>query len=148
MMDESQVRKLVNDNLKQMRWALQLQDWDVDIVYAHTDDGTQAECTPGPGHRNAEIVLVPPSQKNQEDTLKSLQHELLHLFPADFEIYRKAVGQLLDDKDFNAIDEFFRYAVERTVNQIERMLDHGLKISPEDLCAPAQQGEMTHALHN
>lgn len=129
-MDESQVKAIVNANLKQMRWALQLQDWDIEIEYRCLGHGTltvKAECTPELRYLSAVIVIDPAEAENEEGVLKSLRHELLHCLTAAMETYRKAVGQLLDDKVFNAIDELFRDACENTVRGIEQMLDYGLK---------------------
>lgn len=139
-MDESEVREIVNANIRQMRWALQLQDWEFKIEYAclgHSSQETvKAECSPDPKYKHAVIVFDPAAVESEADVLRSLRHELLHCLYADIETYRKAVAQLLDDKPFNAVDEFFRHAVESLVGRLERMLDHGLKIDMERFCRP------------
>jgi len=129
-MDESQVKAIVNANVEEMRRALQLQDWEIKFEYhclGHGSDVTEAVCTPDPRYNRAVIVIDPARAENEEEVLKSLRHELLHCLIAAIETYRKAVGQLLDEKPFNAIDELFCDAVETTVRRLEQMLDHGLK---------------------
>lgn len=134
-MDESKVKEIVDANLKQLCWALQLQKWDIKVSYEHLHEDdviSMAECTANPRHHWAAIVIDPAQHKSEEDVLKSLRHELLHCMASLFETYRKAVGQLLDDKVFDAIDVFFRDASEVTVWRIEQMLDFGLKKEEPD----------------
>lgn len=129
-MDESQVKAIVDVNLEQVLWSLQLQDWNLKFEYrclGHGSDITQAECTPSPRYRKAVIVIDPAAAENEKDVMDSLRHELLHCLIADIETYRKAVGQLLERDVFNALDELFSDAVEATVRRIEQMLDHGMK---------------------
>lgn len=136
-MDESKVREIVNVNVDGMCCALALQDWRIDIEYTHCDRAT-GTCTPEPVQRLATIEIDPAKCEDEGGVLGVLRHELLHIFTADFETYRKAVAQLVPDSTFNAIDEFFRFAVESVVHHLERAFDLGLKIDMRQFCEPSE----------
>lgn len=133
-MDHSKVREIVNAHIKQMRWALQLQDWQIDVTHVHLDGDAIGDCRPEPTYRRAYIRIDSDKCDDVNEVLETLRHEMLHIFDAEMETYRKAVSQLISDETFNAIDEFFRQAVEGMVHRVERMLDHGLKIGAQEMC--------------
>lgn len=135
MMDTSQAREIVTAALKPMRWRLQLNMWDVDVRYRCLEDGL-GTCTPEVKHDTAVIEIDSEEHESSDDILNTLRHELIHLMLANLETYRKAVGQLVDDKAFDALDEFWRHAVERTVLNFERCLDHGLGQTPAGMAEP------------
>lgn len=133
-LDHSQVRSIVNANIEKMRWALQLQDWQIGVVYVALEESTRAECRLQVGHKKAEIRIDCDQCDDEPDVLRVLRHELLHVYDADMELYRAAVRHLLGGEAFDAVDEVFLHAAERLVGSIERMLDHGLKIGVAEMC--------------
>lgn len=133
-LDHSQVRDIVNANIKRMRWALQLQDWRIDVSYGHLEEGVRGECRLGIGHKKAAIIIDNDKCDDERMVLETLRHELLHLFDAEMELYRHAARHLVDGASFDAIDELFLHAAERFVGALERMLDHGLKIGVHEMC--------------
>lgn len=133
-MDQSKVKELVNANIKQMRWALQLQDWNIDVTCGPLEANCGGTCKSDPKRQRACIEINPAAHEDEVDVVTTLRHELLHVLHADFETYRKAVSQLVDSSTFNAIDEFFSHAAESLVARLERMLDHGLKVGAEAMC--------------
>lgn len=120
-MELEQVKQFVQKKTKELCFTLQLQDWRINFEYITLDN--PANCAPLPGYKKAIIQIDPIQQEDEADLLRTLRHELLHCFLAEQETYRKAVGELTTNREFNAIDAIFRQAVEATVNQIERMLD-------------------------
>lgn len=133
-MDQSQVRKIVNDNVERMLQALQLRHWKIEMVYGPLPDTCYAMCKPNPQNRLAEITMDPTSFDNEIEVLETFRHELLHILNADFETYRKTVCQLVEDKEFHALDEMFTYATESLIWRLERMFDYGLEIDVKRLC--------------
>lgn len=133
-MDHSVVKNIVDAHIKKMRWALQLQDWRIDVTHVHLDDDTVGDCRPEPTYRKAHIRIDADGHQDEHAVLNTLRHEMLHIFDADMETYRKAVSQLVPDDVFNAVDEFFKQAAEGVVCRLERMLDHGLKIGVAEMC--------------
>lgn len=133
-LDHSTVRNIVNAHIKKMRWALQLQDWSIDVSYGHLENGTRGECQLHVRHRKAAIRIDSDDCDDEQVVLKTLRHELLHVFDAEMEVYRNAVRHLLAPETFDAIDELFLYAAERLVGSLERMLEDGLKIGVAEMC--------------
>ncbi len=144
-MDESKVREIVNAHVKEMRWALQLQDWRINVFYRHLDGEAVADCRSNAGSRQAWIRIDNDKCDDKEEVLTTLRHELLHIFHAEMETYRKAVGQLIEDGPFNAVDEFFQQANEKFVTRIEQMLDYGLGMG---VCVKKLDGKEKHERMN
>lgn len=133
-LDHSTVRDIVNAHIKKMRWALQLQDWRIDVSYGPLTEGTRGECQLQIGHKKAAIRIDNDKCDDEHMVLQTLRHELLHLFDAEMELYRNAIRHLLANETFDAVDELFLHAAERLVGSLERMLDHGLKIGVREMC--------------
>lgn len=142
-MDQSAVREIVQVKVRQLRWALQLQDWKIDVEYgALSSDGdsprTMGECYADAEYRAARIVLDPHVLDNEEEVLDVLRHEMLHIFHAELKTYRSAVCQLLARDSFLAVDEILKLATETTVKRIEQMLDHGLGLEIPGMLAASE----------
>ena len=101
-MDTSEVKKIINDNIKFIRWALQLQLWDIDLTYDHVrEDGDKiypANCQPFPEYRILKIKINPLEEEDEDDVITDLLHEMLHGLTCSFETYRKAVYHLVSEK--------------------------------------------------
>jgi hypothetical protein len=133
-LDHSQVRNIINANIKKMRWAMQLQDWRIGVSYLHLDGDLVADCRAEPGCRRAFVRIDCDKCEDEHDVLDTLRHELLHVFHAEMWPYRQAVARLVEEHPFDAIDESFQQATELIVTRMEQMLDHGLKIGVAEMC--------------
>lgn len=132
-MDESRVKEIVDKNIGHLKRAVQLQQWECDVRREAIGNKVPAQCQPMPGYRQAIIKLDSAELDDEEDLMDSLRHELLHCMISSFETYRKGVGELIDGTTFNALDVMFKRACEETVGNIERMLDHGLGLTPKKM---------------
>ena len=126
-MDKSICQKIVNENIKQLRWLLQLGFWKVDICYEPIAGQTPANCEADPRYESVRI-FIDCEKQDKERLFDDLRHELLHCFAADYETYRQAVKELITKEQFAAVDTVFGMAQEKTVGRIENMLDWGLKM--------------------
>lgn len=134
-MDKSQVRGIVEDNIKRMMSALQVQDWSIDVSYGPNDGdfaGATAVVMRRVDYKIATINFDPEQLGSEETVLRALRHELLHLHLGQVDVYREAVGQFLPTAvDVTGVEErIWRYAHEQVVHRLEMMLDHGLKYQP------------------
>lgn len=129
-MDETEIRRILDKNLKHMKWALQLQQWTLHLRLDHIGNNATARCEPQPEYRHAKLTFDPIEQESPHDLLENLRHELLHCLISRFETYRAAVRALVAKDIFYALDVVYYGAVEETVGDIERMLDYGLGITP------------------
>lgn len=126
-MDKSDVQEIVNDNVKWLRWALQLQEWSITFVYESLPDGIGGECRPNLPYKMATITIDPDKADNKADVLKTLLHELLHILLSPFENYRESVMQIADGKQMeNVLDTVYYRIHENVVYMLERMFRDGL----------------------
>lgn len=143
-MDHSRVKQLVGELLPWMRWALQLQEWDIGIELGPIDpnrdgDCVVGRCAPDPRYRRASIMLNPAKIEDDEELATILRHELLHVFHARFVSYRRQVGQNLGRDAMDTLDETYQDAIEEMVGMIERALDHGLGMTPARMIQEARR---------
>lgn len=128
-MDKSTAKLIIDDRLKPMRNAMQLNQWTIDVVWGHIDGEAggqvKGQCTADPKYMRASIELDPESHADEADLLRTLRHELLHIFHAEYQLYRRQVGHVVSDTTFDGLDEAYQQASERTVWMMEQMLDHG-----------------------
>lgn len=129
-MDLSKVRAIVEKHIEKMRWDLQLQDWQIDTVYASKPHGNPAEVNYLPEYRRATMTFDPSQLETREDVLRALRHELLHLVLAPVIQYHQAVWKAIPEKAEGLTAELWRQANELTVGNLERMLDFGMKYQP------------------
>ena len=127
-MDRSEVKKIVEDHFKFMKWDMQLQKWEIEVSFDANDD-SKAICSAEPNYHRAYINIDPSRHESAEDVVESLKHEMIHVLHCPFETYRKAVAHHLDEESFDALDEVFVMASEHTRSNIDNMLRHGYKLS-------------------
>lgn len=139
-MDHSKVVEIVNANIKQMRWAMQLQDWTINLTYGPLEAGNAGTCMADPKRCRAEIEIDPAALKDEAAVLDTLRHELLHILHAGYETYRSAVSHLLSADVFRTLDEVMSLGSESLVARLERMLDHGLKVGTKVMCVVRDEG--------
>lgn len=130
MMDLSEVRGIVNEHLKPIRDALQLQDWHIDTEYLAIGDNTAARIRITPRYRKALIQFDPAAQEDRENVLRNLRHELLHLVLAPFTAYGLAISELVPKTNSELDEHLFSDACELTVGNLERILDFGVPFKP------------------
>lgn len=131
-MDRSKARAIVKNTITKMRWALQLDDWKIEIVWGRIEDSrirvgnaSYGRCTADPRYHRATIELDECQFDTKVELLRTLRHEMLHIYAAEFHTYRAQVHQLLDDKTAFALDEASDRGHEDVVRLIENMLDFG-----------------------
>ena len=133
-MDKSEIREVVNDALRPMRAALNLNGWFMNFKIASLEPNFIAECSADPNYSKATLTFDVNGFNNESELLTTLLHEMLHVALAKFELYRKAVRPLIDgDRFWTSLDEVYTHAQEDTVRQLEDMLRHGLNVTPRRL---------------
>lgn len=115
-----------------MMWDLQVNMWSVNISYCRSEGrlaGAKATCTRKMEYMIATITIDPNMAHDEEDVLRSLRHELLHLVLAPFDLYMQTMFQAVTgDAALERIEsKQWDHAVESAVVSLERMLDHGLQ---------------------
>ena len=139
-LDESRVRSLVDSNIPTMMGRLCLGEWTIEVTYEHLED-CRAEVELRPGHRKVFITMDPQRFDDEDQVLRTLRHELLHVLSAEFDVYRKMVRETVASELFRALDYVCTHAEEVLTARLERMLDNGLGISVSELCRKEDDGE-------
>jgi len=130
-MNEQETRKIVDKHLRLMRWALQLQDWGMNISYE--DKESPAEANVKPDYEIASINIDPAKHNTKEEVLRDLRHEMIHILAAPFILYEQLVDECVDDKNRRVLRRYFTYALEQHCLAIENLLDHGLHLPVEKM---------------
>lgn len=124
-MNLSDCKQVVQAAISPMRHAMSLQSWRVTVNYIRFsgDDGTLAQVHADHRYMRATIDIDYDRHESAAEVLRSLRHELLHLFHADFGLYREVVGKAAESDVFETMEPIHNAACERTVAALERMLD-------------------------
>jgi hypothetical protein len=130
-LDRSEVKRIVESNIVDMKYRLGLGQWDVRVEFdlRETPPGeaacfvTRGQNTWHIDYETALIKLDPDQLETEEDVLDVLRHELFHLLAAPLSIARNALKPLLeaDPVRRDMVDSVWTHAVERVIKNIERM---------------------------
>lgn len=125
-METRDSQELVDANIHRLKDALCLDEWRITVEYRRLDSlapGTtcHGECIVLPEYLTAMIAVDPAAADTPEDLLRTVRHEMIHIFLASMEAVVKTLG---DTKIPDAVYESVRsFHVERQVNAVERLLD-------------------------
>ena len=144
-MDLSEARRITDEALPWLKWALQLQEWDITLSWQHCspDDSpnfaTKATAQPDPKYKILLIRIDPMEIDSEEDLLETLLHELVHALDSEWELFRRMALQLASESEDAMLHEAYAHAKEQTRFRVEAMLLHGLGLSPRRLIKRAKK---------
>lgn len=131
-LEVSQVRALVEAHMPRMVQQFQLNDWWIYTKYEQLSDvDWRGQVDLGQAdYKRATIRFNVLFLDSDEDVLRVLRHELLHLLLAPFEIYDDVVYQYVhEDAVATKVRSRMRtHALEMIVGNLERALDYGLEL--------------------
>lgn len=137
-MDKSRLKAIVNKSISAMRNALCLNEWKVQVTYEtvgssdHMRGAGIADTRPDPKYMDAWMRIDCDQIDSEKQALDTLRHELLHFIHADLQIVRRAVADMLTEKEFDVYTTLNEHVCERIVHRMEAVLDN-LGFSPEEL---------------
>lgn len=135
-MDTSEARRLTDEHLPWLIWALQLQRWKIAVSLEHIGESRMAgrnyiaDCKADPSTHSVTIRLDPETIDSEAELLKSLRHELFHVFHAEDDHVRRVLGQHMSQDAFDSIEVLLDVLAESIVRRLEAFLDEGLRMSP------------------
>lgn len=132
-MEKAKCKAIMDRSLIPMRDSLALQEWVLTIVYDRLTGSTLANVSIHDRYRTAVITVDHERHDDEAELLESLRHELLHLCNAPFEAYRRMANTHVDRDCLAALEEAWSDAIERSVGNLERMLDLGVNVKTADL---------------
>ncbi len=154
-MDKSQVKRIVRENIQWMRYALQLNDWTIDIQYGPIEDRrddaffkSHARCTVKARYRKANIEIDPEPMEDEDEVLRALRHELMHILHAEFQTFTEQANAILSDGQRDILDAAWNHGAEMLIGNLERMFDLGLGLPPKKMIEMAKHGRQPIALRN
>lgn len=132
MLELSQVRSVVEANIKRLSYQCQVNDWWLYTKYVQDSEvDWMAQVDLGlADYRKATITFNVLNLDTEEAVVRALRHELLHILLAPFEIYDDVMHQYVydEDKAVKVRSRMRTHALELIVGNLERMLDCGLEI--------------------
>lgn len=153
-MDTEQLKRHIKSVLPWLRWALQLQGWEITIRYEpiRGPEGmtsrefleSNASCRHSFVDKWATITLSPGLIDSPEEGEKLLLHELLHVFEAGFDPAFDHVIPGLPQKRAREVERLEQLGNERMVQQMEGMIFYGLGLGVPDLIRLAKKHAREH----
>lgn len=124
-MTVKKLKKLYSKYFDDLRFALGLPMWDVEIVWNEVGESKLlGHILIQPDSMEAVITIMCGMAKDEKQFLDTLRHELLHIIHAETSLYRKCMGQYIDSRRSDcAMDEVYDHMVEKMVARMEYMLD-------------------------
>jgi len=145
-MDRTQAKRIVDRYLRALRCALQLNDWQIDIVWGHIDDDRatgnwqiRGKCRVKPEYLRAQIELDDATFDTEADLLDVLRHEMFHIFHADLYLFKEQAFVQVSETAKEAMELAWQKGVESLVLHVERMMDCGLGMLPLAMAARASE---------
>lgn len=148
-MEQSKLRRIVEKNITGLLWALQLNTWVFEIKYtdlsgvrndAAPSGGMRCCCDTRPSYRQATIEFDPRFYGDDDEdlVLEDLRHELLHVVHHDTTLLFETFAPMLSDGEAAAFRRMVGHVNETIVNNLEKMLDHGLGLDARAMMARAK----------
>lgn len=135
-MEDSKVREIVDGHIRQLKWALCLNDWHLTVCYGKLDALVDGRCTADYRYKHATITLDPAELETEDRILYVLLHEMLHVALAPFDMVSDLARRFAGtDEGKAAIDECTTNAGELAVDALERALEIGMGLTPKKIAA-------------
>ena len=122
-MDKNKALKAVTAKFVS-RWKhlLSIEEWDINMRYTSLEDGTLGCCSVTPAHKYATILIDISQNKDENELLETVRHEMFHIVHAHFEGYREAAIEHLSPGVAKALDAVYSIAAEDVVLKLEHLM--------------------------
>jgi hypothetical protein len=133
-MDASKVKKIALKNVRILKRIFGLNSWLIEVkVETIPKEDTVANVYYQPNYRKATVTFDPEKNDDELYLLDSIRHEMIHLMLSDFMNLYEAMSKVVSEDVMELLDLQYHSAVEKTVGNIERMFDIGLKLNTKGL---------------
>lgn len=130
-MDSAALSKVIKKHHKRLVKQLGLSDWGISFAVERIDGEPAGQSTVHSAYRHARLVLDPEKITDEEDALRVLRHELIHVLVWPWPAWGEVVLELLPDGDSgDALMTQYHFFMERLVGEIERLVD---RLAGDDL---------------
>lgn len=128
-MNLKEAKSIINESfIGWLRWALDLQSWEVNIIWRDLPRGVLGKCEADSRYKRADISVDARKHDSEEEIQDTVRHEMLHVVGAHFETYRRALCPIVGEKQWKILEEIWRDANEGLVKQLESIFYLQLKV--------------------
>ncbi len=125
-MDQSAVKRLVERDLETLMRAFGVPHWSIRVCYGPIDGADDGCMAQGHCHRlidyeSATITLDPANLDDEDEVLKTLRHELMHVVLSPFDLLRSWMLTGPKDADYERALTIANHATEIGVKNLSRM---------------------------
>lgn len=124
-MDPSAILTWAEENLDTLKDLLGLSEWEITFTCVPNTDKNYASVTTNLKYLEARIVVNPVNITCPDHLQTIVEHELLHIHHAAFDMSEDYVRALIGEEEGNKADRFevvWSHSMEMTVKSLERML--------------------------
>jgi hypothetical protein len=127
-MDASEVRRIVEANVERLCDQLRLWDWHLSIAYRRLDGDAVAQCDVSAPYLRATITLDNDKMDTEDEVLRALRHELIHVFCWPMHAFGQHAHDMTDGE---SSDSAWTFYLERLVWSVEQLMDTHVPTSGE-----------------
>lgn len=119
---KKEAAELARKHMAWAAWFFGVDHWEIALKFETVVNG-KAQVYVRPLYRSATITFDLNDILDEEDLVKSLCHELLHIALGDYQTFMENVTAALTKEQTKIVDACWTEASERTVAHFERILD-------------------------
>lgn len=119
-MDQSAVKKFVNEHTNPLLRFLGLGDWEVRQDFRHMANAS-GKCSRNGEYRRAWVTYSPEDIQDEDELLDIMFHEFMHIVLWPFDLYRNVTTQHIDNASSAqmADNSLFHHAIEMMLSNLE-----------------------------
>lgn len=122
-----ELQKIIRDDIPDLKQAMNMSTWNIVINFEKIDnDACDAQIGTNKSYEDGTITVDYTKIIDRADFLQTIRHEFLHCLMPDFGLLERQLRLVTSEKTFKVIDETLTAIEERTVMNVEHMLDFGL----------------------
>jgi hypothetical protein len=123
-LDKSEVEAIARRELPRLAEMLHVAHWTIDLSFdaSRLQPTSMAECERMSCYDRATIILHPEKHRDEADVIDSIEHELLHIVLAPFDLSWNVVSESFHGVPLEHVKTVWQYSLEQTIVTLQRIL--------------------------
>jgi hypothetical protein len=123
-LDKSEVEAIARRELPRLADLLHVSHWTIDLSFdtSRLHPTSMAECERRLNYDQATITLHPEKHIDEADVIDSIEHELLHIVMAPFDLSWNVVSESFRGIPLEHVKTVWQYSLEQTIVTLQRIL--------------------------
>jgi hypothetical protein len=123
-LDKSEVEAIAKRELPRLAEMLHVAHWTIDLSLdaSRLQPTSMAECERMSCYDRATIILHPEKHLDEADVIESIEHELLHIVLAPFDLSWNVVSESFQGVMLEHVKTVWQYSLEQTIVTLQRIL--------------------------